>query len=176
MPRTYARFQGIKLRTDWTKKLDERFQITLRKGARAYLKALITRVPVWTGMARGSIKFARGPNGFLAAYLNVAIPIVPHPKAEFQVGKNQHAGGPYGSYNFTSGRHVYQFKFRSDVVHYIMNEFFARPPKVKQQIKAPWHSQEAGVAAFKRTVQMEMDATPDVRKWLFNEVMITKNA
>lgn len=176
MPITSARFQTIKLKGDWTKTIDERFQTISRKGARAYLRALITQVPVWTGMARGSIKFARGPNGFLAQYLNVAIPIVPHPQARFIAGKNQYAGGAYGRYNFTSGRHIYQFRFRSDVVHYILNEFFARPPTVNQQIEAPWHSQEVGVAAFQSTVKAEMDALPSVRSWVFNKEPIAKNA
>jgi hypothetical protein len=176
MPRTYARFQSLKIKGNFTSVLDEKLQVILRKAARAYIRALITQVPVWTGMALGSVKFARGPGGFLAQYLNIAIPIVPHPKAKVRSYKNAAAGGRLGSYDFTSSRHIYRFKLRSDVVHYILNEFFARPPGVNEQIVAPWQSQEHGLRAFQDTVTSELAKLPKVLDFAFNEEPIVFGA
>ncbi len=54
----------------YTKTLDKSMNVQLRQAARAWLRAVILKVPVWTGMSRGSLR----P---LGAFLRVAVPISP---------------------------------------------------------------------------------------------------
>lgn len=165
MPRTYGRLQAIKLPNGITKTYDEKFKVILRNGARAYIKELIVRVPVWTGMSRGSIKFARGPGGFLGAYLNVAIPIIPHPEARVTSSKNATVGGRFGSYDFRSSNHVYRFRFRSDVLQFILNEFYYSPTR-PEFLDRPWHAQEFAAVAFRRSLDEQLAKLPRLRSYL----------
>lgn len=162
MPRYYGRFFGIRVRGSYTKKLDSALQALNRNAARAWVKAVILRVPVWTGMALGSVKFAQGSNGVLSRYLNVSIPINPR---EHRKGKSPERGGTWAFYRFTASRHIYRFTFRSDLVYYIHNEFFARtdPGASGQQIIAPWHSLEAGEAAYRQAIRSGISKLPKVR-------------
>jgi hypothetical protein len=145
---------GLKFAKDpYKKKLDEAIQRLIRECAREWLRAMIVRIPVWTGHTKGSIKFASGTNGNLGRYLNVSIPISPHPGAARQIrqGKTAASGGRKGRYSFTVQNHVYRFYFRSDVIYFLQNDFFARTDRGAggQQILAPWGSAEAGAAAFR---------------------------
>lgn len=171
MPRTYAKLIGIKLKGDWNKTIDKRLNIVLRQGARAQILEQYKHVPVWRGMSRGSIKFARGFGGALGEYLNAHIPIEPHPSARGRSRRNPEAGGRKGKYNFTSSRHVYQFTLRSDVLHYEHHEFFERPPGVNQQIVAPWDSTKFGKAAFEREVESRLAKIPKVTDYFINFVI-----
>jgi hypothetical protein len=134
------------------KKMDESIKRLIREAAREWLRAMIVRIPVWTGQTLGSVKFARGTNGNLSRYLNVAIPIVPHPSARVRSNKNPSTGR--GTYSFTSGQHIYRFYFRSDVIYFLYNDFFVRTDRGAggQQIEAPWLSMEAGAAAFREAL------------------------
>lgn len=153
MPRFYGAFQGFGFSKDpYNKRVDLDIQRIVRNAAREWLRAMIVFVPVWTGQVRGSIKFARGTNGNLARFLNVSIPINP---IKARPNKNQLTGGPKGHYAFTIQRHVYRFRFRSDIIYYIHNEFFARtdPGAAGQQVVAPWHSLEAGEVAYRAAIE-----------------------
>lgn len=164
MPRFYGRLFGIKINEGkYTKALDKDLQILVRKAAREWLKTVITRVPVWTGMAKGSIKFASGPGGNLAAYLNVSVPIDP---VEHRKGKTPEIGGRFGRYNFTSSRHIYRFTFRSDVIHYIHNEFFARTDNANEQIVAPWQSLIFAELAYRSELRRGIATLPKVAKYI----------
>jgi hypothetical protein len=148
---------GLEFAKDpYKKKLDLAIRALIREAAREWLRAMIIRIPTWTGHTKGSIKFARGANGNLSRYLNVSIPIVPHPRAAGQIsrGKNAASGGRLGRYSFTVQNHVYKFYFRSDVVYFLHNDFFARTDRGAggQQIEAPWGSAEAGAEAFHQTL------------------------
>ncbi len=142
---------GLQFAKDpYKKTLDEAIRRLIRQAAREWLRAMIVRIPVWTGQALGSVKFARGTNGNLSRYLNVAIPIVPR--------ENRRGKGPTtmpGRYSFTVQNHVYKFYFRSDVVYFLWNDFFIRTDRGAsgQQIQAPWLSMEAGAAAFRATIE-----------------------
>lgn len=172
MPRINARFTAIRVSKSFTKELDEQLQIKVRKAARAWIAAVILQVPAWSGMTKGSIKFAQGPNGSLAAFLRVAVPITPVKGGE-RKDKNAAAGGPFGHYQFVAESPVYLFKFRSDVPHYLHHEFFARPAGVQQQIIAPWKSFRAGAAAFRETMHEEIATLPKISKF-FLRVPVTR--
>lgn len=149
----------------FTKALDTAAKRLTLEAARQFVRAMIRLVPVWTGMAMGSIKFARGTNGNLGRYLNVAIPI--SPKA-YRKNKNPEIGGAMGRYNFTAQRHIYTFLFRSDVPHFFMNNFFERtdPGAKNQQIQAPWGALEAGQDAYRNHVRANIGKLPKVGKFI----------
>lgn len=135
-----------------SKATEEALKVLIRQGAREWLRATFVLVPVWTGMARGSLKFARGPNGTLAHVLNVAIPINPHPRARPTWRKNDEAGGRISEFDFVHTEKIHRFRFRTETWHYWHNEFRPRtdPGAVGQQIIAPWRSLVAGSAAMTR--------------------------
>lgn len=153
MPRFRGSLVGLHFAKEpFSKTMDAAIQRLIKGAAREWLRAMIVQVPVWSGETRGPIKFARGPNGNLARFLNVSIPIVPRQRRE---NKNEQTGARKGRWNMTAANHVYRFYFRSDVIQYMHNEFFARsdPGAGGQQVIAPWHSLEVGRDAFEHFVQ-----------------------
>lgn len=162
----------VKLKFDrkgMTKATQEALQVIMRGGAREWLRATFIHVPVWTGMARGSLKFARGYGGVLSRVLNVAIPISPHPKARRSPKKTPERGGDLSEFTFIHTGRINRFRFRTDTFHYWHNEFFARTDggAMGQQIIAPWHSFEYGKAAFRRYLQTEgLKKIPKLAKYL----------
>lgn len=153
MPRLYGRLSHIRFHQNkWTREFEKQIGILMRQAARAWLREVALQVPVWTGMAKGSVAFARGPGGHLARYLNVSIPIIP---THYVKGKNPLAGGRMGRYSFTNARHVWRFTFRTDVPHFILNEFYSTP--VGPQYKArPWNIFPAANEIFQQTLRSEI--------------------
>lgn len=157
---------GFKLdKGKFTLALDQASQVLVRQAAREYLRAVVIRVPVWSGAALGSVKFASGPNGNLGRFLNVSIPISPK-KGAWRKNKNQFSGK--GEYSFTSQRHIFSFLFKSDVIHFFLNNFFARtdPGAKGQRIQAPWSALEAGGAAFESTIALGIAKLPKVQDYI----------
>lgn len=144
-------------------------QTIMRGGAREWLRATFIHVPVWTGMARGSLKFAQGYGGVLSRVLNVAIPITPHARARKTWRKSPEAGGNLSQFAFVHTDKINRFRFKTDTFHYWHNEFFARtdPGASGQQIIAPWHSFEYGKAAFRRYLKTQgLKKIPRLAKYL----------
>lgn len=162
---------GLKIDTGrFTKDLDKQAQVLVKQAARAFVRAAVPLIPVWSGHALGSLKFASGINGNLGRALNIAIPISPKPNS-WRKGKNQYAGGKFGRYNFTAQRHIYTFLFRSDVLHLFLNNFFARTGNVKEQIVAPWGALEAGDRAFQDYVQANSSKLPKIGDYIVKTVI-----
>lgn len=143
---------GLKTETGrFTKAFDSKAEVLMKKAAAAWLRAVIVRVPVWTGFARGSLKFADGPRGNLSRFLQVAVPITGRrktPKWYYHPGrgkveKTPENAGRFAHYTFSTSRHVYTFTFTSTVVHYLIEEFFGQVSPT-----APWLSMEAGRQAW----------------------------
>lgn len=153
MPGWGQGFGRFKLDGNWTIRLNRDVERLMRKAAEEWLRAVILHVPVWSGMARGSLKFAQGHGGFLAQYLRVAIDVTPVKETK---SKNQFSG--HGEYSFSTNGHIYSFNFNSDVAHYHWNEFYARtdPGAAKQQIEAPWTSFQYGQNAWRRYIRHEV--------------------
>lgn len=161
MPKFFGSLHGLRLKGNPKKTMDAALKILIREAAREWLRAVVLQVPVWSGQALGSIKFARGTNGNLSRYLNVSIPIVP---VKARPNKNQYSNP--GKYNFPTAQNRYRFSFRSDVIYYIHNEFFPRtdPGAGGQQIEAPWHSLEAGKEAFQAVIAAAKKKLPRLQK------------
>lgn len=153
----------------FTASFDKQAQILVRQAARAWLRAVILEVRVWTGFALGSIKFARGPNGNLGQFLRVSIPISPvseRPKYYYhsdgrRIPKTPERAGVLGKYNFPTAQRRYRFSFRSDVVHFLANEFFE---SVSQT--SPWHSMKAGREAFREYITAHSSDLPHVNSFI----------
>src|SRR5688572_20554130 len=92
-----GQLMGLKLkRGEITKTFTMQAERVVRAAAREWLRAVYVRIPVWTGMARGAIKFAKGRTGessgqFLSIYLRVAVPI--EPIIEVRKDKSPELGG-----------------------------------------------------------------------------------
>lgn len=142
MPLVRAQFVNLKYDIDRHRKvLDEDLKIQTRQAARAWLRATFEHVPVWTGMARGSLK----P---LGRYLRVAIDITPHERAKPTPSKNQAAGEAKQHFVFNSNGYNYSFQWSTDVLHYQLNEFHQSTLNAHLAATTPWHSTQFGNAAW----------------------------
>lgn len=142
----------------WTKKLEQQGFALMKEGMREWVRAVIVHVPVWSGMARGSVKLAKGRAGpgtglFLHQFLRVVIPINPVADS-WRRSKNPEAGGRQARWTLTHSKGQFRFTYNNDVVHYIINEFYDGPPP---SFTRPWHSFEAGRAAFETYLNANKD-------------------
>lgn len=135
----------MKVDNTFTKRLQRDCERLVRDGAREFVRATILQVPQWSGHAAGSIKFAQGINGQLAAFLRVAVPITPsHPNPK----KTPESGGQFGSYSFGSSRNIFSFKIQTDLIYYVIQDFI----NIGISPNAPWRSFEAGLDAFQTRI------------------------
>lgn len=134
------------------KALDRAAREELYNASMAFLKAVILRVPVWSGMARASLL----P---LARYLNqhgsdqpVEVPIHPTASAiaKVDVAARQRAGiyrGRVFNFRFLNG--LYTMTFNPQVFHYRVNDISDPRPEIHLiNEPIPWFSFEAGKIAF----------------------------
>ncbi len=133
----------------WTKTMRKVMERRNREAIRAFIRATVAKVPVYTGMARSSIKYASGPFGPLAAWLNVSVPIDPVEQRSrrekfYSQGKSIQSGSQLGQYTVEMGPKKYNFSFNSDVPHYFTNEYI----DVGISHTAPWQSFADGYRAY----------------------------
>ena len=129
--------QGARFSTAWKQALETQ----MRQASREFLRAVIVRVPVYTGMARGSLQ----PVG---RFLRVAVPIRPDPRARLYPDKNPGRGRALGGFNFSNkGGFSPNLSINIGVLHFQLNEF--RSSKLKLRHPTPWRSFDAGRAAFR---------------------------
>ncbi len=126
-------------RHEFTVALRAEMQTQLRQAARAFLRAVIKRVPVDTGEARGTLL----P---LGRFLNVHVPIDPK---SFRQNKDAGTGEMDNPliFDFESTEKGEYFTAQLQLFHYWWNDFFTQS-YVNPQIDPPWHSIDDGVAAF----------------------------
>lgn len=132
--------------TGYKKTYDEAMKVQIRQAARAWLRAVIPHVPVYTGMARGSL----AP---LGRFLRVAIPIRMNPNAAKRVrpGYSQQAGEALGVFTFQDNSNgVYTFSFNTEVLHYYLNDTFDTKGAGMVNLinKTPWDSAKYGEEAW----------------------------
>lgn len=137
----------------YTKTLDKTMNVQMRQAARAWLRAVIVNVPVWTGMSRGSYM----P---LGAFLRVKIPIVPstspHAQSAIRQGRTAQAGADASDFKFDKNGTKYRFEFDMGVPSYAINEYFNVKPPINLITPGPWHSFRAGEQAWEDYVRNEM--------------------
>ena len=133
----YGSFHGIKFdKASFSKTFEAKAQVLVRNAAREWLRAVLTKVPIWTGMSRGSIVLAKGKVGGvgLARYLNMAIPTphpnsrpkwyYPNPGSKYRLPKTPETGGQRGEYAFPSTQHRYRFRYTNNVIQVGIGELF----------------------------------------------------
>jgi hypothetical protein len=135
--------KSLKVSGRFTKTLEDVLETQIRQAARAWLREVITHVPVYTGMARGSLI----P---LGQFLRVAIPINRNPSADEHgySWRSQAQGISLGHFSFTRTKTTIQFHFSTSVPHFIINELFDVSDTIHLIEPTPWHSFEFGKDAF----------------------------
>jgi hypothetical protein len=148
----------------FTKEMERRAFQLMREAAREWVRAVYVKVPVWTGMARGALKYAQGRVGpsaglFLSEYLKILIPIGPErthdgKPLEVRKDKSPQIGGRKARYTFSYYKGQFNFTLNIDIVHYEINEFHAgHPPSYSR----PWNSFQAGDEAFKAYIDANVE-------------------
>lgn len=161
-----VRLSGLKVnKGKFTKAFEAKAESLMKKAAAAWLRAVIIAVPIWTGFARGSLKFADGPRGNLSRFLQVAVPTSSRrkfPKWYYHPGRKRirkipENAGRFAHYTFSTTRHVYTFTYTSTVIHFLIEDFFGRVSP-----SAPWHSGEAGRAAWLAYFEQHINELPKI--------------
>jgi hypothetical protein len=126
----------------FTDDLAKFLEIQSRKAAREWLRAVLLKVPVFTGEARGSLK----P---LGQFLKVAVPIKP---VAIRKGHSPETGAAQSSFSFSKISPYYiEFIFNEAVVHYLINEFYdVNPPINLTHLPRPWFSFNDGKIAYQK--------------------------
>ena len=151
-----ASFRIPVAREQLTKGIDREARLALRFAVRAWIRAMVTAIPVWEGTARGTIK----P---LGRFLNVAVPISPRASPHrtqhriqgiiYQLGPE--AGALYQEFNDLDAQVYprYVFEFTEKLPYVIWNSFGQPLSQVKS---APWHAFEKAEEAFKAELDKQL--------------------
>lgn len=133
-----ARFRGLEFDlAAYLISLEDQMQLQLEEAAREWLAAVTGRVPLWSGMARGSLlKIAHLANGRI-----VVSPL----KAKSRVAK----GEILGDAEIKAETPEFYFKVSTRVPHYVEQE----SRNVGISPSAPWKSFEAGNTAALSSIQ-----------------------
>lgn len=137
----------------YVKELDKAMVVEIKHAARAWLRAMLTAPlptkmggasvgipPVYTGTARGTLL----PLGRI---LREHIPIQPIAKRK---GRDQYYGSSHGQVFLPEpgrGTGSYRFRFSTDLLYYISNEFDPSGLKTLTH-KTPWEGFKVGQRAF----------------------------
>lgn len=143
---------GEYLKEKALKSIREKVRTQIRQAARAFLRAAMIRVPVQSGMAKGSFI----P---LATLLKVALPINPTIRrpAKYLGGdlKSPELGASLATNPneiFVEAGDTFTFNYSNDVYHYLLNELTNGGSKT-----APWLSFETGEAAFDEYIEKNFE-------------------
>ena len=145
--------------------LDERLKDLLKDAARAFVIAAAGKVPVYTGMAKSSLK----P---LAAFLNADLNITPvHPPIQRRGYLQGPAAGEARGYKDFGSKILqeYWFIFKTEVLHYIINEFNTATGKLSKNLKqpTPWLSLVEGAQAFYKVIALDGKLiTKDIKPYM----------
>lgn len=157
-----GRFHNFKIDVKrWSAACDEKMMELLKEAMREYLTAAILKVPVFTGMARGSLR----PIG---RFVNMEIPISPDPRAseypEKTIWKGEERGQNF-SFVMNNGRVIVHWS--TEVEHFITNEFNNMEGKFPLRHPTPWESRVAGREAYRTFLREELQKrVPEVLKFV----------
>lgn len=119
--------------------VDKNAKDLMHEAAKAWVKAAIAKVPVYTGTAVASLK----PIG---AFANQAIPLGSHTR------KGRPKGSTEGHFEFTDKEFVYEFDVSTDVFYYLINEYYDVSQYIHLEHPGPWNSFAAGNAAAQKII------------------------
>jgi len=160
------------------------FQAQIRQATRAWLRAVLAKVPEYSGTARGTFK----P---LGRVLRVAVPQgwMPYNRKYERLrqyklkkgtvtiqGKTFKVGpGPndYADFYFDYSGPEYKFIFTQNLPYAFWNDIYPAPNWIKLPSIPPWHALAAGQAAFHNYLRVEMPKRIQYRKLL--KVLLKSN-
>jgi len=120
----------------------------LHKVVRAWLMAATGRVPIWSGMAMGSLlEVSETVNGGLI--------ITPRTGVKSRIGLGRSLGSADAEY----GPNIYSMIIKSSVPHYITQD----ASFVGVSLTAPWMSFPAGMAAAKKAALSIKVSGPEIK-------------
>lgn len=132
-------FQTIHLDVKkWNKTLEDAIEVQMRQAARAWLREILPRIPVWAGTSRGV--FLR-----VGYYLRVSVPIKPVVNIK---GLGPAYGVAHSEYQFKKVGNSYRFTFAHGVDHLSMNDQENMNPPFNLKTPGPYKAFEAGERAF----------------------------
>jgi hypothetical protein len=146
--------KGIRVNTKgYTKALDAQMKLQMHEAARAWLVGTASQVPVWSGMAKGSLL----P---LARFLKVNFPINPITTSRID------AGASLGWFYFNTANFEYTFSFTTEVPNYLINEFNANAlPSLRHP--TPWLSMQAGADAWNNYMDTNLfNKVPQITRYV----------
>ncbi len=122
---------------EFEKQFKQEMTFNLHKVVKAWLMAATGRVPIWSGMAMGSLlEVSETVNGGLIVTPRSGI------KSRISLGKS------LGSADAVYGPNVYSMIIKSKVPHYVTQDV----TNVGVSLSAPWMSFPAGMLAAERVV------------------------
>jgi len=154
-----AKIKLIKIdRRGYTEALGKAVDVQIRQAARAWLREVMIHIPVYSGMAKGSLL----P---LGRFLNVAIPIQPVAKRKYG---DVAAGDALGSFKFErDDNFVWTFSFSTEVPHFLINEFNVGLGSPPLRHPTPWNSFAAGKVAWTQYLTTELSRKiPKISEWI----------
>jgi len=125
----------------YTKTLDKEMNQQMRQAARAWLRAILPKIPVYTGAARASFR----P---LGAFLRVHIPLAPIIPAKMPKAKMPPIATKDGVYSFTKEGFVYTFSYDVKLFYITINEFYDVSGHIPLINPTPWEAFKAGEEAW----------------------------
>lgn len=157
----HARLNKINFDVEAVKRsLDQSIQTGVRQAARAWLRAVLRQVPVYTGTARGTMI----P---LGSFLRVAIPIKP---VAFVKGKGPSVGAAGSHYSFATGEGGrYGFSFEPGLEYYLLNEYNLVP----NIPSTPWFSFDSGKIAYDAEIKKMIKKFPKLSTFVkFSQIRV----
>ena len=118
--------------SSYEKRMKAYLDAKLHEGANAWLKAVTNRVPVWSGMARGSL---------LELTELIGGTILISPKVSSRIPLGQSLG--------TAIQEDFIITITTAVPHYTLQEY----TNVNISKSAPWRSLEAGATAYRENIK-----------------------
>lgn len=154
----------------WTKEFERKMSDLTRRAAGEWMMAVLTRVPVRTGMAAANLlPLGRYLSSRIGIPLDELIHIEPVDEP-VRIYLGVGASSPPETMFHSTGKGTFYFKFNIGVYHYWLNEYFDMGPykhPIDPNIQPPWGSMEVGEEAFFRYVHEHApQAVPRIHKFL----------
>lgn len=149
-------------------------EVQMRQATRAWLRAVIKKIPRYTGTARGTFK----PLGRVLRVAIKAAGAPTHGSAEgakrkkfIKIGGRLLPTGPsagelYSDFKFSKTKNTVSFEFDQNLPYVIWNSIYPAPVNFILPSNPPWFAFAAGEAAFKNYVKVELPKKAKFKKFV----------
>lgn len=149
-------FDQLQLQLDqYSQAVNVAIQSQMKEALRAFLRAALTRIPVYSGDAQRSLL----PIG---RFVDENIPIDPVPGAH---GHIKPPGEPL--FKFSNDFLHPKITFSPNLLHFKINEFYDVSSSIPLKSEVPWHALEAGRRAYREYLRANLrKAVPSIKKFI----------